>query len=159
MKIAHLSHFPKLIDVCAGWNHATWGAVTGKSLEDYKKTYQANLNDNKLPMTVVALDENQPVGMASLCPKDGCYTYSPFPDVTPWLVSLYVDPNKRKQGIGEKLIDFLKGEARKLGYDAMYLLAYDPKLPRWYEHLGWQYFGEDVLDGAPIILMKTILKQ
>ncbi|HEV2524083.1 MAG TPA: GNAT family N-acetyltransferase, partial [Gammaproteobacteria bacterium] len=105
------------------------------------------------PMTFVALDNDQPVGMASLRENDGIQ-----PDRTPWLGSLVVDPAYRKQKIGEKLIDVVKQRAALLGYPKLYLLAFDETISTWYTSLGWKSIGTDELFGHSVAVMDINLQ-
>lgn len=74
-----------------------------------KAFIDARLEHNE-SVIFVALDENKPVGFTQLYPK-----YSSVRLVKNWILNdLFVDPQYRKQGIGEALIktvmDFAKGQ-------------------------------------------------
>jgi ribosomal protein S18 acetylase RimI-like enzyme len=74
-----------------------------------KAFIDARLENNE-SVIFVALDENQPVGFTQLYPK-----YSSVRLVKNWILNdLFVNPEYRKQGIGEALIktvmDFAKGQ-------------------------------------------------
>lgn len=74
-----------------------------------KAFIDARLEHNE-SVIFVALDENKPVGFTQLYPK-----YSSVRLVKNWILNdLFVDPQNRKQGIGEALIktvmDFAKGQ-------------------------------------------------
>lgn len=86
--------------------------------------------------------------MCSLRPNDGIR-----PELTPWLASLYVEPDFRGQGIAVKLIKDITQKAKSLGYHALYLLAFDEALPNWYEKQGWQKIGQDAVHFHPVTLM------
>lgn len=109
----------------------------------------AHLNTDKLPMAIVALEGNTPVGMASLRETDGIR-----PGIKPWLGSLVVNPRFRGQQIGETLIDTVKTQAKLLHHDNLYLLAFDPTIPKWYARLGWEHIGEDSLFGHQVTVMR-----
>lgn len=82
------------------------------------------------------------------------------PEWSPWLGGLVVDPRYRKRGVGEMLIEAIKNKAREYRYTELFLLTFDPTLPSWYSHLGWEKIGTDKLHEQPITLMKTsILEQ
>jgi len=38
--------------------------------------------------------------------------------------------------VGEALINIVKDQAKNLGYQILYLLAFDPTIPNWYARLG-----------------------
>lgn len=105
-------------------------------------------NRDKLPLTFVALINNQPVGMASLRENDGIQ-----PHHTPWLGSLVVDPAYRGQKVGEQLILVVRNQASIFRYKKLYLLAFDSTIPTWYKKLGWKLIGTDQLFNHPVSVM------
>lgn len=118
------------------------------SIEKAKQKLIEHLNHNKMPMAFMALLNGQAVGMACLRETDGIY-----PGVAPWLGSLVVHPENRGQKVGEALINRVKDEARNLGHQILYLLAFDPTISDWYARLGWKHSGEDELFGHRVSVM------
>lgn len=72
------------------------------SIERASKKLLKHANKNQLPLTLVALENDQPLGMASLRENDGIQ-----PHRAPWLGSLVVDPVHRNQKIVEQSISKL----------------------------------------------------
>lgn len=123
--------------------------IPNASVERAENTYQAHLNSDNFPLTLVAISNNQPIAMVSLRDNDGIRE-----DLMPWLGSLIVHPDYRKQGVGEKLIALAKQRARKMGHEKLYLFALDPALPEWYGKLGWKCIGIDKLYHHPVTVME-----
>lgn len=143
-------HLPALAELWYKEISRQW--VPGASIERAQRQLVEHLNHDKLPLGYVALQDKQAIGMAFLRENDGVR-----PDLTPWLGSLIVHPQYRRQKLGETLIEQIKTEARDRGYEVLYLLAFDPTIPQWYASLGWQGIGEDRLFGHRIALMKINL--
>ena len=122
------------------------------TLEQAHEKLRTHATSEGLPVTFVALYHHEPVGMISLRHNDGIQ-----PERMPWLGGLVVDPNYRQQKIGEQLIDFVKQEARVLGHQTLYLLAFDPTIPDWYATLGWTTIGHDQLLDHPVTVMEIAL--
>ncbi len=122
------------------------------SIDKAKQRLIEHLNIEKMPMAIVALHNGQAVGMACLRENDGIR-----PGVAPWLGSLVVHPKYRGKKIGEALINSVKEQAKKLGHQLLYLLAFDPTIPRWYARLGWQLIGDDELFGHRVAVMSISL--
>ena len=122
------------------------------STETTKQTLINHLNKDKMPLTFIALHQNEPIGIASLRENDGIR-----PDLLPWLGGLVVDPRYRGLGVGEKLIDAVKFQAIQWKYKTLYLLAYDKTIPRWYASLGWEVIGADELHGHPVTVMRIYI--
>ena len=118
------------------------------SIEKAKQKLLDHLNQNKMPMAFVALLDGQAVGMVCLRKTDGIR-----PGVVPWLGSLVVHPEYRGKKMGEALINTVKDQARNLGYQILYLLAFDPTIPGWYARLGWTHIGDDELFGHRVTVM------
>ena len=151
--ITYLKEHPEHVSLLASWMFNTWGHYNSQSsLEKAQNKLNEHLNEDWLPLTMVALENNHPVGMCSLRKNDGIR-----PDLEPWLGSLFVEPSHRGQGIGEQLIVEVVKKARILGYPKLYLLAFDSTLPDWYKKLGWQLIGMDELNGHPVSVMEVIL--
>ena len=110
--------------------------------------FQDHLNSDVLPITLVALHEGLPVGMCSLLEHDGIR-----PDLVPWLGSLVVSPDFQKQGIGEKLIEATKKQAKAMGFQELYLFTLHPTQHHYYERLGWEKIGTDQFQGHTAIVM------
>lgn len=139
-------HIPELAKLWYEEISRHW--VPNSSIERATKNLIEHANENKMPMTFVAIYDDKPVGMASLRDNDGIQ-----PGVTPWLGTLIVDPHYRKQKIGEALIDTVNQQAKQFGYEKIYLLAFDKTIPDWYEKLGWKKIGMDVLFDHPVTVM------
>ena len=126
--------------------------IPNASVEKAQATYAAHVNRDIMPLTYVAFQQQQAVGMISLRDNDGIR-----PDLAPWIGSLIVAKAARRQGLGEKLIEVAKQHARQAGYDKLYLFALDPSLPAWYQRLGWQTIGMDKLYHHPVTVMETTI--
>lgn len=48
-------------------------------------------------------------------------------------------------------------QGKLIGFEKLYLLAFDPTLPQWYEKLGWRFLGHDQLLGHKVTVMSIDL--
>jgi GNAT superfamily N-acetyltransferase len=134
-----------------------WHGVLGKiwlpeiSIEDRASLYYQEL-ENDMPLTYIALCDEIPVASATLELNGGIR-----PDLRPWLGDLVVDPNYQKQGIGKMLVDTNKQQAKNLGFEKLYLFAFDHTIPDYYEKLGWQKIGMDEFRSHPVTVMEIKL--
>jgi len=132
--IDYLKNHPQHVELCARWSFETWGHYTPeRPLEDFIASRKQYLNDDKLPLTYLALVDQKPVGMCSLAVNRGL-----FPELTPWLATLYVEPEYSKQGIGTMLEKATCDKARSMGYKMIYLFTSEANLVPWYEKLNWK---------------------
>ncbi len=113
------------------------GQRESMSYADVEKLFRERLDTN-YPQTLVAEYDGKYVGTVSLVKDDkieDC-TY------TPWLASLFVLPEYRNLGIARLLIDRCANEARKLGFNELYL--HTEKTDGYYVSLGWDKVEERV---------------
>ena len=75
----------------------------------------------------------------------------------PWLASLVVDPKYQKQGIAKMLIDTTLQKTKNLGFQKLYLFAFDPTIPNYYSRLGWGKIGVDEFNSHPVTVMEINL--
>lgn len=146
----HPQHIPALARIYYEVLGQPW--IPGASVEKAIECYKEHLNESKLPITYVALDNEIPQGMCSLRDNDGIR-----PDLTPWLGSLVVSPTAQKQGIAQLLINAIKQKAIEMEFEALYLFALDPTIPHYYARLGWQVIGVDNFKNIPVTVMKIAL--
>lgn len=146
-----LKNHPKAIPQLANIWHEVLGKIWVPDIpvERVITRFSDHLNDQTLPITFIALEGDAPVGMCSLRLNDGIRS-----DLTPWLGSLVVDPKYHKQGVGKMLVDRTKEKAKKLGFEKLYLFAFNSTIPQYYERLGWIKIGMDEFKSHPVIVME-----
>jgi GNAT superfamily N-acetyltransferase len=133
LRIDYLAERPQFVPLIAEWQHKTWGHLPGaRTYEQIVERLQAHLQRNAIPVTFVAWVDGVPAGCASLVAND----MKPLPDWIPWLASVFVMPEFRRQGIGAKVVERVAAEATSLGYPRLYLYTLDQM--HFYEELGWQ---------------------
>lgn len=149
-----LKNHPDVIPDLAKIWHELLGQrwVPDVKLEDAEQKFRAHLNEEKLPLAFVALENDKPIGMCALRENDGIRE-----ELKPWLGSLIVDKRYQNQGIGKQLIDVVKTYAKDMGFGELYLLTFDPTLPQYYQRHGWQNIGVDILKSHPVTVMSIAL--
>jgi GNAT superfamily N-acetyltransferase len=126
----HLTYLPTL----ARWHFDQWGPLTGAgSYESYAALLTAAARSGTVPSVVVAVADGQLLGSVSLLPSD----LPVRPELTPWLGQLFVEPSRRRDGVGAALVHAILERARWCGYARVYLFT-SGTLPQYYERLGWR---------------------
>ena len=132
-----------------------WHEVLGKiwmpeiEIEEIEFWYHKELNDN-MPLAYIALYDEIPVGSCTLQLNDGVR-----PDLGPWIGDLVVNPKYQKQGIGKMLVDVAAKKVKELGFEKLYLFAFDPTILEYYERLGWKKIGMDEFKSHPVTVMEV----
>jgi GNAT superfamily N-acetyltransferase len=149
MDMKLLKDCPQHLSLLASWMLKTWGHYNPNgSLEGTEQKLKGHLNTDSLPLMYVALNDEVPIGICALRQTDGIQ-----PQHTPWLGSLYVVPEFRRRGVGEVLMKTIEQKALSLGYEQLYLLAFDETIPQWYQRMGWAFIEMDSLNGHPVSVM------
>ncbi|AFJ42898.1 GNAT family N-acetyltransferase [Francisella orientalis] len=154
IKIKLLTNHPNTIPALAHIWHEVLGKIWVPDIPIKRviTRFADHLKTQALSITFIALDGDLPVGMCSLRENDDIR-----PDLNPWLGSLVVDPKYQKQGIGKMLIDVTVLKAKELGFEKLYLFAFDPTIPEYYERLGWRKIGMDEFKFHPVTVMEMEL--
>jgi GNAT superfamily N-acetyltransferase len=148
MEIAYLADHPHLIPVLADWHHQQWRHYNpGDTVAKRIGRMREQLGRRQIPTTFVALAGEAVMGSASLVAHD-MHNRS---NLTPWLASVYVAPEHRRQGVGSALVERVVQEARAIGVETLYLFT--PDREAWYVALGWSVQERTEYMGAPAVIM------
>ena len=146
--IVYLADFPQHLSTVAGWIFAEWGhLIPSLTLNAVEEKLHTHLNHTIIPLTLVALLGDQPVGTASLMFTD----MSSRPDLSPWLASVYVAPEHRKQGIGSQLTKAIEEISQGLHVKKLFLFT--PDQEHFYARLGWSVLDRTEYRGQQVVVM------
>ena len=101
--------------------------------------------------SLVLFDGGQPVATAGLAPDD----LDARPDLSPWLVGVWVDPAFRGRGHAATLVRRVEAMAREAGVDTLWL--YTTKAEGLYRRLGWERVGIERDRDRDVVLMRRAL--
>lgn len=144
-----LKEYPHYAPVLGQWAYKEWYGNRDIDPDTVIKSYQIRINDKILPIAMVAIEDGAPAGMVSLKDNDlWCRK-----DLNPWLASLYVSPEYRKQGIGSGLVTNLIKYSEKLAIKRLYLFTWE-HLKRFYTIRGWKYLSNAPgNDGGEVMIL------
>jgi len=142
-EIIELSNRTTLIDKATDYFWNCWGNENNYNF--YKDCIANSLNEkNALPKFYLAVDNSDIIGSYALLTNDIISRQ----DLMPWFACLYVNEENRNKGIARRLLMHGLGEAKRKGYDQLYLST---KLEGFYEKCGWTH----ITDGFNIVDTKT----
>lgn len=132
MNTEYLADHPEALPILAEWQHREWGYLRpGDTVEKRMARLEGYSSSDRIPLTVVALEDGNVLGSASLIPHD----MDTRMELTPWLAGVYVGEAYRRRGIGAELVRRIMAEAGKLRVPLLYL--YTVHSEKFYAGLGW----------------------
>jgi GNAT superfamily N-acetyltransferase len=152
MRIDYLAKHTALVPSLSKLVLPDWQAFFGDiTWENVAETFYERLNDNKIPLALVAFEESKVFGTVSLLEE----SISTRKHLTPWIAGLYVCEEKRHRGIGMQLIEAGAREAQRFGIERLYIGI--RKAEDHYTKLGWQTIERTIYHDEEIIIMRLDL--
>ncbi len=152
LRVEYLADRPESVPLIAGWYFAEWGYLNpSATLEGVRKKLLVSMNRDRIPLTALAVIQEEVVGAAQLK-----YREMPmFPEKEHWLGGVYVEPEYRGQGVAEQLLGRLVETARNLGVETLHIQTerLDGGL---YARLGWTPV-QRVKRGPEVLVMRRRL--
>ena len=151
IKIINLKDEPENLLTLASWHQDEWSYLNpGEDLVARISRMQSFLNEDFIPSTFIARDEVL-LGSAAIVLWD----MKTEPQLTPWLASVFIRPEARRQGVGRQLVLHVMEQARKEGIDCLYL--YTPDQESFYIKLGWSTIDKLKHQGHDVTIMQVKL--
>lgn len=148
MKIEYLADHPTFLRTLAEWQHGEWGFLRpGDTVEARMARLQGSPERDCIPLTVVAHENGELLGSASLIPHD----METRMELTPWLAGVFVGPEHRRRGIGAQLVRRIMAEAAALQIATLYL--YTVHSEAFYANLGWSLQEHTAYREQPVAIM------
>jgi N-acetylglutamate synthase-like GNAT family acetyltransferase len=148
MTIDYLADHPHFVPTLARWQHEEWGYIRpGDSVEARTTRIDAGCERDRIPLTVVAIEDGEVRGSASLIHSD----MDTRPELSPWLASVFVAPQFRRRGIGAQLVRRIMSEAGKLEVPLLYL--YTVHSEKLYAALGWTVMERTSFHEQQVVIM------
>jgi predicted N-acetyltransferase YhbS len=149
MRIDFLKNHPhftlRLAKLCGEeWRHLYSAWDHAEALREFA----SQRADGTLPVSLVALEENELLGMVSLIFDD----LPGYEHLNPWLASLLVLPEQRKKGAGSRLVR----EAERLLVLNRVPRAYlfTESAGSFFENLGWYAIEKATCNKHPVAILK-----
>jgi GNAT superfamily N-acetyltransferase len=132
MRIVRLGERPTHIKTIAEWLYNEWGHLRpNSSLDSAVEKIKKRVEGKDIPSIFVAEIDAKSIGTVSLIE----HNLEIRPELSPWLASLYVCKDYRRQGVGGMLVNFLESFVKDLNIEKVYL--YTPNQQKLYSALGW----------------------
>jgi predicted N-acetyltransferase YhbS len=144
--VAETDHAPAV----AAWLHAQWWAAGGYTREA-TEAFLRQATGPAAPCVLVAERDGAALGTASFDTED----LPSRPDLSPWLASVLVKPEARRQGVATALVSAVERLAVARGVRRLWLFT--PDQAPSYVARGWLRAGVEEYRGSPVVLMRREL--
>jgi GNAT superfamily N-acetyltransferase len=141
--VVDLRERPEFASAVADRVWRAWWGPKGYALSFIEGLVQQNLDNDPIPLALVAHDRGTFLGTASVIASD----LDGRPQYTPWVAAVWVDPEHRSNGVGAALVQAGADRAHMLGFNPAYLCAL-PSKHRFYERLGWRLVEAGVTEAG-----------
>lgn len=124
-----------LIDTVIGWHWHEWSDEhDDANFDEWRARLRNRTNHDRVPFTLVAHHDDEPVGCLSVCDDD---LDERFADQGPWLSGMLVIGRARNLGVGRALVRAAEEQARAVGLRELWL--HTGEAGPFYERCGWSY--------------------
>lgn len=128
--IIKLRDMPSVKEQAARWFHEKWGVP----LEAYRESMEDCLaGRSAVPQWYIAMEGERVIGGLGVIEND----FHDRKDLTPNVCAVYVEPDKRCQGVAGALLQCACSDMKKLGIPVLYLVT---DHTAFYERYGWEFF-------------------
>jgi len=149
VRIDYLKNNPffalRLAELCGReWQHL----YTGWDAEAALREFESQRADGTLPLSLVAMEGDELLGMVSIIFDD----LPGHEHLNPWLASLFVLPAHRGKETGSRLVHEAEKSLIRNGVPAAYLFTESAR--SFFEKLGWQTIERATCNGHPVAILR-----
>jgi len=149
IEIKYLADHPELVPILSTWFHEEWGKNNPSlTVETIEHNVRERLNHDKLPLSMIAFANSEPIATASLKIRE----MDIYPQFEHWLGTVYVLPGYRNQGVGSQIVEAAVDKASLLGVKTLNL--YTPDRESFYQRLGWEVLEKVEYHGRIVVVMR-----
>jgi len=135
------------IDQISDWYFNEWKIPKEKTINSLADT----TNENVIFQTLMTQNENL-LGTGGLYNRVGIQNrIEKYESYSPWIALMYTEPKIRGKGLGSKLLDEIELEAKKKGFEKIYLFTHTAE--SLYIRKGWNEIDRYQIEGKNIVIM------
>jgi len=151
LKIKQLSECPEHLDTVGRWIYDQWWRTPDNSPEVVLSLLRTHTEKDTVPLTIVALEEDTPVGSCCIIDNDCVHR----PQYTPWVAAVFVKEKLRCRGIASHILQEASRVAKRGNLNGLYIDCHI-KTARVYEKNGWNVLERDVGDKDSVVMFRAI---
>jgi len=154
MKIELLAENKNRLPTIAKWYFEEWGYLNkDKTLDKEIEKLQSYLNWNKIPLMLLAIDNDELLGVAQI----KYHEMSIYPHKKHWLGGVYVSKKHRGKGIAKQIVLEIIVKAKKLNIRKLYLQT-EILSGGLYRQIGWIPIEQVNYQSIDVLVMEKSIK-
>ena len=151
MELNQLSDCPEHLEAVGTWIYEQWWRKPDNSPEVVLCRLRQHTQRDAVPFTIVALEDDQPVGSCSVIENDCVHR----PQYAPWVAAVFVKPERRHRGIASRILQEAYRVARRAGVKGLYIDCHVDTVPL-HEQKGWTILEREVGDQVSVVMLRTL---
>jgi GNAT superfamily N-acetyltransferase len=152
MTIGFLADHPECRPTLTAWYLREWPELFDAH-HTPRHEMDGAMNRHTLDCTLLGFAHGRLAASAALLTND----VLPFPDYSPWLGTVVVDPALRGRGLGREIVAAAVTHAALIGLANLHL--WTPHHRAFYEKLGWHFVRDYALHGQAVSILGISLPQ
>ncbi len=154
MYIDYLKNKMEHLETINRWLYNQWGYhdPDGSEKKWFNDRKEKLKNRKLLPIIFIAIEDETPVGTASIIKSD----MKTHPELEPWLANVYVKEDKRGNGFGTELVKRVLKESKLNNFKKLYLFTPDKK--KFYQKIGWKLYKHEEYRNEMVDIMQYSLQ-
>jgi GNAT superfamily N-acetyltransferase len=151
IEVKQLSECSEQLTTVGTWIYEQWWSRQHRSPEVVFDLLRTHRVKDKVPFTVVAFVNNEPVGSCCVIESDCVHR----PQYTPWVAAVFVKPEMRNCGVASAVLQEAAAIAARSGIQSLYIdcLAATAHV---YEKNGWVIHEREVGDKDSVTMLRHI---
>lgn len=138
-RIIRLTDKPAIKEDAAKWFHEKWCIPLAAYTESMEECLSKR---DSVPQWYAAIENDRIIGGLGVIEND----FHDRKDLYPNVCAVYVEEDKRRNGVAGALLDYVCTDMKEKGFDTLYLLTDHTS---FYERYGWEFLCMVQGDGEP----------
>jgi len=153
MELKFLADKPEAVPLIAKWYYDQWGfRMKDNSVEKITERMQAMMNRDKVPLHLIAVENDKVLGVAQLKFRE----MDIYPDKEHWLGGVYIHESARGKGLASKVVTKAIALAKSFQIKTLYLQT-EKMDGGLYARLGWKPLEKVHYNGLDVLVMANEL--
>lgn len=154
IEVKQLSECPEYLTTVGTWIFKSFWNKRHKDPEVVLSWLRLHTQKDRVPYTVVAFVEGNPVGSCCVIENDCVHRMQ----YSPWVAAVYVQPDMRMRGVASCFLQETARIAERIGVKGLYIDCLGVTAPV-YEKNGWEILEREVGDKNSVVMLRVTSRE